>query len=313
MSVISCRLIGERRGGAKEPYYVRTYKQVWRVETDSTLDGPKVVLAPHGLSSFDELPVQYVTTYDSGGSETDSQALCVSVSADEEGDSRKSWIVTADFSTVPPTNPAQLNANPLLEPPLYSFSFDQYTEVARRGYRANYSTGDVTTGTLQAIRNSVGEVFRPGVEVDACRAVYVVQKNFAVADPGYVMPYVNAVNATAWKGCAPRQAKCRAIQCSQLQSRNNIDYYTLTFEFHLNPQTWDLFILNESSWVYDMTTGKLVKLSAADGLKTIYNGTTTTNGLAVPQDTLNTAMPDPSAIYVRYRYYQEIEFNSFPF
>lgn len=312
MSVISCRLIGEGRSGALEPYYVRTFKQRWRVETNNTLDGPKVVLAPHGLSGFDELPTQYVSTYDSGN-DADSQALCVSVNADEEGDSRKSWIVTADFSTVPPTNPAQLTPNPLLELPLYSFTFDQYTEVARQAYRANFSTGDVLTGTLQAVRNSVGEVFRPGVEVDACRAVYVVQKNFAIAEPGYVMPYVNAVNATAWKGCPPRTAKCRAINCSQLQQRNNIDYYTMTFEFHLNPQTWDLFILNESSWHYDLTLGKLVKLSAAEGLKTIYNGTTLTNGLAVPQDTLNTAVPQPSAIYVRYRYYQELEFNSFPF
>lgn len=316
MSVVKCRLIGDRRSGQLGAIYVNTYKQIFRVETDSALDGPAVVMAPHGLTGNGnvELPIRYVDTY-SSGNDSDDDAICVSLDAiEEQGTGFKSWIVTADFSTMPPTNPEQLDQNPLDEPPRYSLAFSQYTTVARRALIAQ-PDGTLYGTTPVPLRNSLGEIFRPGIEVDDSRPIYTIQRNEAFVYPGVVMQFVNTVNATAWNGCPPRTVKCQSISSGQVQQRNQFTYYAVTYEFHLNPATWDLIVLNQAAqWevVLDANGAnpKLTKILTG-GPVTIYNGEgSNPNGkrladdTAVPQTAVN-----PDEIYMRYRYYNEVDFN----
>ena len=226
MAVISggVNLIGEKRSGQKGTNLVRTYAKVWRVETDSALDGPAVAMAASGIAT------QFVTTYASGN-DSDSYALCVSVQAEEEGDSRKSWIVTEQYSTAPPGNPTSF-ANPLLDPIAYSLGFDSF----RKSITQDINGDEIAT--------TADEPIDPPVETDDSRPVYVVRRNESSVSLPFLLSIKDTVNANPWKGCAARTVKLRNVSTGEIQQRNNINYYTVTYEFHLNRDTWDAKILN---------------------------------------------------------------------
>jgi hypothetical protein len=320
VSVISCRLIGEGRSGQRATNLVGTFTQRFRVETNNPLDGPEVVWSPHSVSGHPQLPTQFVTTY-SSGNDSEPLALCVGINVDEEGDSRKSWIVTAQYSTAPPGNASELSQNPLSNPPFYSLSFDQYTTVARKAVNYFKADGSINNGgDLQPIWNSAFQTLRPGVEVDDSRPVLVVERNEAIVNQTLAMFYVNSVNVSAWKGCAPRTVKCKSIATGQLQQQNQYSYYRVRYEFHMNPDTWDLRPLNQSTKFKRYTdannthtNGDLVKLKPGEEPVTIWTGYAGTinkvDGI-VPEDA---AIGDIDQIYLRYRYYRELDFSVFQF
>ena len=298
MAVTQFRLIGEKRGGGQFGAKARRYKQVFRAETSDPYDGPAVVMAHASC------PVQFVTTY-SSGNDSDDQALCEEVSVEEEGDSRVSWIVTATFTTLI-TQFADLNnppnANPLLDPVKWSLDSDQFTTVARRA--VNFDTNNDG-----ALRNSLGEIFRPGVEVDDSRAILVAVRNEAAIQPPFVGDMVNSVNLNAWKACPPRTVKCKSITSGDVQFRNSFPFYSMRYEFHLNPDTWDIRPLNKST-KYKDSSGKIQCIKTGEEPVTIYTGQGGSSSQAdrkVPTD----ANPGVDQIYRRFKYYRERDFDIF--
>lgn len=292
MSAISARLIGERRG-RNAGSLAKTYTQRWRVETDSRTDEPAVVLAHASL------PRAYVTLYDA-----DTSAICTSVEATEEGDDFKSWIVTAEFSTIFPANLVDLPDSPLDEPPNYSLSFDQFTTVARAAIDYFNPSG------FQPIRNTQGEVLRdPPVEVDHCRAVLVVEKNEASFSGPLAAFYTNSVNASVWASYPARTVKCKSITSASQFQRNSIPYFRTRYEFHLNSDTWDIRVLNEATQYREVANGARKKI--ADGNKKLI---ATGNGSLFEGKLITDDMtPSIDDMYLRYRYYPELDFSVFNF
>lgn len=299
MAVTQFRLIGEKRGGGQFGAKARRYKQVFRAETNDPYDGPAVVMA-HATC-----PVQFVTTY-SSGNDSDDEALCEEVQVEEEGDSRLSWIVTATFTTLI-TQFADLNnppnENPLLDAPKFSFSFDQFTTIARRAI-------NFVDNKDGAIRNTLGEIFRPGVEVDDSRAVYVVQRNESFPNLPFIMEAVNTVNQNAWKACPPRTVKCKSITSGDIQYRNSFPFYVVRYEFHLNRDTWDIRPLNKST-KYKDSNGKLQSIKTGEEPVTIYTGVDSSS--QADQKVPVTANPGIDQIYRRFKYYRELDYSIFPF
>lgn len=292
MSVIEWDTIGAGREGEKNSLSVRTYTRIFRAVTNASTDDADTVLA------YSEVPVPAVDVYPG-----DTSAFCISSSARQEvEDDHKCWLVTSKYSTFPPQTPSQFDPNPLLEPPVFSLAGDQYTTVARLAV-------DYYTGEIDRIRNTRGEILRPGIEVDESRGVYIVRKNLSYVDGAMVGFMTNTVNASPWKGNPPRTVKCKQITAGEVQTRNSIDFYPHVFEFHINPDTWDLRPLNlANSYVKN---GRVYKLSPGDEPIVVYtgNGSGTINE-KVPQLTV-AAVDD---IYLRKRYYREVNFSSyFPF
>jgi len=285
VSVISCRLIGEKRSGEKATNLVRTYTQAFRVETNSKLDGPAVVLATHSVSGHPQLPIQLYTSYTSGN-DSDPEALCISVNADEEGESMRSWIVTAQFSTAPPGNPEQFSTNPLNDAALYSLGFDQFQSLA---LFENDGTTPVVTKN--------GEWYDPPPEKDDSRPVYMVRRNESYISLPFIIYAKDSVNASAWKGCAPRTVKLKNITTGEIQQRNQFSYYTVTYEFHLNPDTWDLRVLHRGRWIYSPTISEVVDVQEPVLLDE--------TGEIIPPGS------DVEPYYRTHRVYRAPDFNSF--
>lgn len=290
MAVItgSCKLIGGR-AGEHNSQFQRTYTQVWRLLTNDPLDGPQIAV------NHSELPELY-SEY-SSGNDYDASALLISKQPREESSdgSFKTWVVTCEYSNVPPV---ELTSNPISEPPKFSMSFDQFTQIARLDQNG------------EPITNTRGQAFTPAPEMDQSRPVYVVRRNELFVNLPFVIDMVDSVNISAWKGCAPRTVKCRSIVTGEIQERNGIKYYETTYEFHLFDQTWDQFILNVSTKVKNPLTGKVEQMPPGFEAVTIYTGAEgTTEGEIVPPG----ASVTRDQVYVRKRVYKERNFNLFPF
>lgn len=285
-------MIGAGREGEKNSLSVRTYTAIFRAVTDASTDNAATVLAYSGV------PVPAVDVYPG-----DTLAFCVSSSAKQEvEDDHTCWLVTSRYSTFAPQPLTQLDSNPLLEPASFSISGDQYTTVARLAV-------DYYTGEVDRIRNTRGEILRPGIEVDESRGVFVVRKNLSYVDSAMVGFVTNTVNASPWKGNAPRTVKCKQVVAGEYQTKNGVTYYPHTFEFHINPDTWDLRPLNlANSYVKN---GRVYKLSPGDEPIVVYTG----NGSgALSEKVPRLSVPSVDDIYLRFRYYREINFGSyFPF
>lgn len=299
MSVVEWDVIGSGREGEKNAQFARTYTRIFRAVTDASTDSADTVLA------YSEVPVPALDVYPG-----DTTAYCISSHARQEvEDDHKCWLVTSRYSTVPPNNPGSLDTNPLLDAPLLSFQSDTFTQVAREGIRYDTATGNSQQQTQPGpLRNSVGEVFRPGVEMDFCRGVFVVRRNVAYVDPS-VLTIVNCVNAVPWRSCPARTVKCRSVVSGDVQQRNNISYYSVSGEFHFDPRTWDVFVLNQAS-KYKNSAGKWIQLEPGTDKVTIY---TDEAGLVAGQKVASTANPTVQQIYRRYRVYPEVNFSTFGF
>lgn len=286
MAVIACDLISDRTGtndtqGSTRAVVANSFIQRWRVQTNDPLDGPHVVVNHPGL------PALY-SPY-SSGNDTYEDALLLRKTPEEEGDSHRSWIVTCEYN-----NEYQLY--PLLEPTLYSMSFDQYTQVARM---------DVNGFPLN---NSMGQAFTPPPEADWSRPVFIARRNEAFINTSFVIDMVDSVNASVWKGWAPRTVKCKSINIGEQQLRNGTYFHEVTYEFHLFWQTWDYFILNQSTlFVQDGITIPL--LPGEEPITVFTGGDGSTNGEIVPRGSTVTR----DQVYMRYRIYRERNFNLFPF
>ena len=178
-------------------------------------------------------------------------------------------------------------------------------------------TGDPFSDSrpYNAIQNEAYETLKPGPEVDECRPVYVVQRNESFVSLASTMAVVNSVNAFAWKGCGPRTVKCKSIVSGQQQTRNNYSFYSVTYEFHLNPQTWDIILLNQGTrYLKALGGGAFQIVDFPDGKPHLLYNRSGAGDSGTPYPTFDAQNrpiePNPFDIYIRFRYYTELDFNS---
>lgn len=278
MSVTHVDLIHQGRDISASSQFVTVYTQTWRVQTNNAHDGPATIAAAPGL------PPRYASYGTPGTLEYDPLALCDELSAAPEDDSMKSWIVNVRFST----DALQLTGfNPLLDTVKTSLGFDVFQRVARTDINGN------------PIANTVGEQFAP-FEIDDSRPVLTITKNEAFVNLPLVIAYKDSVNSTSWRGIGPRCAKMKSVSASEISIRNGQQFYTMTYEVHLNADTWDFHFLNEGTY-YKKTAGSTNLIGPLPKKVILF-----LDGTKAPMPYTG----DPSLIYTNIRIFKEMDFNS---
>lgn len=214
MSVISCLEINAGRGGegnvTREKSW-RTYTRCFRVITNNPLDDAGVaaggVTAAYGIYTGTVYP-------------SDFGAWCNKLSARPEGKSKQVWIGTASYSSE-----FQPQQNPLMDPTIIEWSTINF----QRPY-----TFDIYG---QAMLNSAGDTYYQPIMGDDSRWEVRVQKPMSFV-PQWLMGYRDAINTDSFTidgvSVTEYQAKCSAISIGKLQSRNNINFRTLSYTLHID-------------------------------------------------------------------------------
>lgn len=217
-------LIGWECSRDKEGY--RHYSTQHRVVTTDVNDGPYTVLTASGLPLVGALW--------NPGNDLDVWAFCtpersVRKHPSEEFDKGTHWIVTVKWTTKADQERCQNQTieDPLQEPMKISGSFNRATEEARQD-----KDGDLI------LSSSHERIF--GIEKDVDRPTVRIEQNVASLGLDVFSQMINTVNDSALWGLPARTIKLSNVSWSrQLWGTCNF-YYTRSFDFEVNYNTWDL-------------------------------------------------------------------------
>lgn len=214
----------------------RTYKITFRVVSDTKLDGPAVVLNTPGLPR----PGQ-AWSWDN---DVDLWAWCrptMEITPDLEGEPNKTWKVTCTFSTKPPDRQKcqdQKIEDPILEPQRVSGSFVSFTKEA------------VTDRFGRPVTTSSWELFRgPQVEFDFRNPQIKVEQNVINLNLPLCAGMVNKVNDRTLWGMPRRTIKLSDFSWEKKYHGLCYPYYTRTFTFDVDSETFDRELLDEGTKV----------------------------------------------------------------
>lgn len=286
--------IGEtgRGRGAENNQGEKTYTRTFILKTSSQSDGPGAV-GSHG-----SLPVIGNTHPEDGN------AYCSSIRVDNTWP-WKGWTVTCTYTNnrvLHPTDPEQ-------DEILISFQSEIYQEVV---------TVDING---DAVLNSAGDFFVEAPMRDAARLIATVQVNLTSV-PAWILSYQNAINNSAITigGLAVGQykAKMQNIRVSERKYRGSTAYYELTFDVHLNKDTW-IYRPVDNGLRYLATIPNESTSDSDDtivALKNIVNpGDQQEVTTPVLLDGNGGIVTDPTpanAVYLEYHIYPELDFTALP-
>lgn len=174
---------------------------------------------------------------------TSPSLLCRKLRCKQEKDSPQHWIVDAEFSSQPldqKEKDKNEQVNPLSRRVAIKWSSSKYNKPLHQDLYG------------QAIVNSAGDYFDPGVEVDRSRWTASISKNVPQV-PAFILDYTDAVNETAFtiQGLVveAKVAKIMAIEISDVKTEqvgdNEIEYYEFSYTLEFRPgdvdgnDTWD--------------------------------------------------------------------------
>jgi len=212
MSVIAAswkEIPKEGRGGGRRFTPERVVKEdsrVFRCRCDSNLDRSPVVM-------------DYASCPKIGAAHPDDAELrCIGVTPDQN-EGRTWWQITCDYS-----NEYDIYENPLNDPAKTSWSTETFQTPVWRDIHGN------------AIVNSAGDPFDPPADKDDSRWTSVTRKNVANIVPPWIFAYQDGVNSDSYqidgKTIDVGEAKISAINLSEPQERNDIEYRVLTVTIH---------------------------------------------------------------------------------
>jgi hypothetical protein len=104
------------------------------------------------------------------------------------------------------------------------------------------------------ILNSAYEPFNPPAEIDRHIPVLTVKRREKRFDHRIMLAYVNSVNKFAYWRWAPRCIKLASIKATIVYEQDSttlIKYWDVTYTFHFNIYTWDLFLLDIGSYYFE--------------------------------------------------------------
>ncbi len=140
------------------------------------------------------------------------------------------WKAVAEYSSE-----REYREDPTQEPARISWGTEQYQEVA------------VVDTDDNLILNSAGDFFDPPVMKDFSRRIAHVSKNVTTV-PIWFQDYEDAVNSDAFTvggmTVPVGKAKCQRTTISEVQTKNDITYYTVTMDIHLSKKGWARKILD---------------------------------------------------------------------
>lgn len=177
------------------------------------------------------------------------------------------FLVESTFSTRPPSfergseqRPDDIQIeDPLLEPQKISGEFDSIRE------EQIYDRFGV------AITNSAWERLKgPQVEFDVSRPKVRIEQNRAALELPLLAQFANTVNAAPLWGLPARTVKLSHISWARQFYGPGIPYYTRSFDFDIDYNTWDRNLLDEGTkvlqgdWGAGTGTGCTINITAVD-------------------------------------------------
>lgn len=153
------------------------------------------------------------------------------------------------------------------------------------------------------ILNSAYEPYNPPAEIDAFIPTLTFTRNEPRFNHRYMLYYVNSVNVYPWYGWFKRTVKCADIKGefkTKVIMGEEHPYWRVSYTFHFNPETWDLFLLDHGS--YYLTTDLKKKPFVEKGVPKI--GLLTSSGHAATD-----VSTPPIANYKRFRVLRELDFT----
>ena len=221
----------------------REYKVKFIVKSESILDGPQIALSTPGLF----LPGSVYAL----GNDYDPWAFCqpkitVAPHNEVEGDSNYYWSVDQVFSTRPLGRCNDTNIDdPLLEPQKISGGFTRFTKEAqydRHGDR-------IVNSAHEPIRGQI-------VEFDENRHFVQISQNVPVLGIELWDGMIDHVNEFTLWGFSPRCIKLSNVTWQELYYGSCYRYYTRTFYFEINDETFDRTALDEGTKVLNGHWGR---------------------------------------------------------
>lgn len=239
--------------GSRDMNGNRIFNATHQVITDSSDDGPSVVLNAPGLPA--------IGSWWDFGNDNDPWAFCTpeakaSFRNQIEGERGYIWLVEQKFSTEIKTRRCQDEQieDPLLEPQGVSGSFVKYTEEAMFD-----RFGD-------AIVNSAWELIRgPIVEFDKNRPTVRISQNMPSLGLSTFAGMIDCVNSAPLWGLPARCVKLSNVSWSRKIFGTCSYYYTREFEFDINYNTFDRVAMDEGNKVLNG------EWNAATGAWTLLN------------------------------------------
>lgn len=230
MSVTACNLINVEVDEDKDGYV--TYTSRYEVHTNLRTDGGQTVLA------YASVPTR-TSTYAIPGGEADTSAACISRKATTRtpDESLKLWSVTivhsnnpASSSTKDPEDPPE---NPWDEPP----TVDCYVVKQKKAILKDL------TGRI--IASSAGEPYDPVQERDDTKYMLrSVRNQQTVPDLVTFATYRDAINTDVFAGCPAFTVKVETPGIFTRRWHKGVKYYTVTWEFSIDEQTFKLKLLD---------------------------------------------------------------------
>ncbi len=239
-----------RKGGLKEGME-RAYTRVFRVRTNSKLDGPIEVMFAVDPDTGEAIPAIYSSYQSYSGEELDILALCRSVDPVQDEDDWTVWNVTCEYSTASITgdsrigqpsdggNPAQGSGSsndPSLEPPVEEWSSWSREEAQER------DVGDDT----KMIATTAGEPFDPKPTREIGGHILVIERNELKFSAKEKKAFRYRINLDNFIFEDDRyQWLCKPITARR-QYKGSLRYWRVRYEFwHCgDAETWDHRLLN---------------------------------------------------------------------
>jgi len=246
MAVIQVNEIWNGRTGDMSGDNSRSYSRVFRVFTNSNLDGPLTVLAARrsGVPRLGDLYISPEGAIDTG-------STAKRKSANNEDEDPRIWIVAVEYDnkTTDPEAQQEQEAETAEEKPgeetaedkeqddpteqfvNVSFGFQQFSKVVERDQNG------------KLIANSAKEPFDPPVEIDDSRPVLTVTRNEFAFNFSLIEQYKDAVNSDPFMGFGAGQVKVFNISGTRKSEERRI-FWEITYEFHVRREGWKLKLLD---------------------------------------------------------------------
>lgn len=256
MAVTKVEPIKGKRGGSINHLWQRTFRLVWRVQTDDPQNGVITVRTAVDPSTGVAVPT-IGQSYNAGAGEVDAGSYVQGLTVEEEYDDGMSWLVTADYG---PYDALQFSesagASPTTWPIKVSFGGSRYEKTVLYDQAGS------------AILNSAGDPFEEPVGIDDSRRSITVVRNELCSsfDLALADTYSDSLNLNAWNGFAAKHVKLGTITTSECQydSNNQVWYYAVTYPFEVCRDGWKKKLLDQGFAVKNIS-GQLVQLRGADG------------------------------------------------
>jgi hypothetical protein len=247
-----------KRSSSQNHLWQRTYKRTFLVQTSTRFDGSGTARA--AVDPDTGLAVPLVgNSYTNGTAtffhtEVDAGAFVQSVSAEENSEDGKAWLVTVEYG---PYDASQFSDNPLDWPLRVSFGANRYEKILQKDEDGN------------AIVNSSGDPFSEPATIDDSRSLITTVRNELKSSFDFTLAetYRDSINAASWNGFDRQTVKCTSIVTGQEQydSKAQVWYYEVTYVFEVNRNTWLSKPLDQGYTDYSLITGKRLTIHTTNG------------------------------------------------